>query len=75
MHNIETINKLLIDELSATETYQQALNKFQEDHEQDNANSSSRPVFSDHIAAVSSLDANSEYWAEVQRKTQALGLK
>ena len=26
MHNIETLDKLLKDELSATETYQQALN-------------------------------------------------
>jgi len=31
MHNIETLNKFLKDELSATETYQQALDKLRED--------------------------------------------
>ncbi len=39
MHNIVTINKLLKDELSATETYQQALNKLKEDAGLDSAES------------------------------------
>jgi hypothetical protein len=33
MDNIETLNKLLKNELSATETYQQALDKLGEDAE------------------------------------------
>jgi len=31
MHNIETLNTFLKDELSATETYQQALDKLREE--------------------------------------------
>ncbi len=56
MHNIETLNKFLKDELSATETYQQAMDKFQEDaglgESQD-----LMPIYEDHKEAVSSLQA------------------
>ncbi len=56
MHNIETLNKFLKDELSATETYQQALDKLQEDaglgESQD-----LMPIYEDHKEAVSSLQA------------------
>ena len=57
MHNIETLNKLLKDELSATETYQQALDQLREDvglaesvH--------LMPIFEDHKDAVSRLQAH-----------------
>ncbi|MDP1665158.1 MAG: DUF2383 domain-containing protein [Methylobacter sp.] len=33
MHDLETLNKLLKDELAATETYQQVLNEFRENTE------------------------------------------
>lgn len=56
MHNLKTINKLLKDELSATETYQQALDQLREDvglaesvH--------LMPIFEDHKDAVSRLQA------------------
>jgi len=56
MHNIKTIEKLLKDELSATETYQQALEKFRIPGGQFVANSLT-PIFGAHKAAVSSLEA------------------
>ena len=56
MHNIKTIEKLLKDELSATETYQQALEKFRMPGGQFVANSLT-PIFGAHKAAVSSLEA------------------
>ncbi len=54
MFDIETINKLLKDELSATETYQETLNKLQEDGELGKSLSS---IYEDHKEAVSSLQA------------------
>ena len=56
MHNMKTIEKLLKDELSATETYQQALEKFQMPGGQFVANSL-MPIFGAHKAAASSLEA------------------
>jgi Domain of unknown function (DUF2383) len=56
MENIKTIEKLLKDELSATETYQQALENFRVPGGQFVANALT-PIFSDHKAAVSSLEA------------------
>jgi hypothetical protein len=54
MHNIDTIDKLLQDEMSATETYQQALNKFREDG-QTAESENLMPIFEDHEEAVSTL--------------------
>ena len=56
MHNIKTVEKLLKDELSATETYQQALEKFRMPGGQFVANSLT-PIFGNHKAAVISLEA------------------
>ncbi len=56
MHNIEILNKFLKEELSATETYQQALDKFKEDA-CDAESESLMPVYEDHKDAVSSLQA------------------
>jgi hypothetical protein len=54
MHNIDTIDKLLQDEMSATETYQQALNKFREDG-QTAESENLMPIYEDHEEAVSTL--------------------
>ncbi|MDO9269186.1 MAG: DUF2383 domain-containing protein [Methylobacter sp.] len=54
MHNIETIDKLLKDELAATETYQQVLDKFREDVSFGET-SYLMPIYEDHKEAVSSL--------------------
>ena len=56
MHNIDTLNKFLKDELSATETYQQALNKFRDDAGLGEAESLI-PLHKAHQEAVSSLQA------------------
>ena len=56
MHNIELLNKFLKDELSATETYQQALDKLKEDAELGKSESLT-PIFEDHKEAVSSIQA------------------
>jgi hypothetical protein len=56
MHNIELLNKFLKDELSATETYQQALDKLKEDVDLGKSNSLT-PIYFEHKAAVSSLQA------------------
>lgn len=56
MHNVKTIEKLLKDELSATETYQQALESFRIPGGQFMANSLT-PILGAHKAAVSSLEA------------------
>ncbi|CCE24228.1 DUF2383 domain-containing protein [Methylotuvimicrobium alcaliphilum] len=56
MHNIETLNKFLKDELSATETYQQALDKLHEDvvlSESEHL----RTIYEDHKASASSLQS------------------
>jgi bacterioferritin (cytochrome b1) len=56
MHHIETLNKLLKNELSAMETYQQALDKLQE-----NVGLAEggylMPIYEDHKEAASSLEA------------------
>jgi Domain of unknown function (DUF2383). len=54
MHNIETLNKLLKNELSATETYQQAMDKLGEDVEL-GGSEYLEPIYEDHKEAVSSL--------------------
>jgi len=56
MHNIETLNKFLKDELSATETYQQALDKLQEDAGLGESKAL-KPIYEDHKEAVSILQA------------------
>ncbi len=56
MHHIEQIEKLLKDELSATETYLQALDKFKEDVGLGEAGHLI-PIYEDHKDAVSSLQA------------------
>jgi uncharacterized protein (TIGR02284 family) len=56
MHNIETIDKLLKDELSAMETYQQALDKFRE-HASLGESEYLMPIYENHKDAVSSLQA------------------
>lgn len=55
MHNIETLNKFLKDELAAIETYQQAIDKFQEDEE--DGSEPLTPIHQDHREAVASLRA------------------
>ncbi len=54
MHHIERIDKLLRDELSATQTYQQALDKLQEDASIGEAEYL-QPIYQDHQEAVSNL--------------------
>ncbi|WP_024297799.1 DUF2383 domain-containing protein [Methylomicrobium lacus] len=56
MHNIETLNKLLKDELTATESYQKALDKLQEDGELAGSESI-KPIYEAHKDAVSNLQA------------------
>lgn len=56
MHNVKTIEKLLKDELSATETYQQALESFRIPGGQFMANSLT-PILGAHKAAASNLEA------------------
>jgi uncharacterized protein (TIGR02284 family) len=56
MNNIETLNKLLKDELSATETYQQALAKLREDTGLGELEDL-MPIYENHKEAVSSLQA------------------
>lgn len=55
MHNIETLNNFLKDELAATETYQQAIDKFQDD--EDGGLESLTTIHQDHKQAVASLQA------------------
>jgi uncharacterized protein (TIGR02284 family) len=54
MHNIDTIDKLLRDELAAKETYQQVLDKFREEASLSGADFL-KPIYEDHKEAVSSL--------------------
>jgi len=56
MHNTDTLNTFLKDELSATETYQQALDKFQEDAGLGESKDL-RPIYEDHKEAASILQA------------------
>ena len=54
MHNIETLNTFLKDELSATETYQQALDKLREEAGLGESKDL-RPIYEDHKEAASIL--------------------
>ena len=54
MHNIETLNKLLKDELSAMEAYQQALDNIREDAGLGES-VYLMPIYENHKEAVSSL--------------------
>ena len=54
MRNIKRIDKLLKDELSATQTYQQALDKLQEGASMGGAEYL-QPIYQDHKEAVSTL--------------------
>ena len=56
MHNIETLNKFLKDELSATETYHQALDKLRDDASLGESESL-MPIHEAHQEAVFSLQA------------------
>jgi uncharacterized protein (TIGR02284 family) len=56
MHNIETLNKFLKDELSATETYQQALDKLG-DETGPSESEDLVPIYEAHKDAVSSLQS------------------
>lgn len=56
MHNIETLNKFLKDELAATETYQQALDKLKQDVSLGEAENLI-PMVENHHEAVASLQA------------------
>jgi uncharacterized protein (TIGR02284 family) len=56
MHNVETLDKLLKNELSATETYQQALATLREDVALGEAEDLI-PIYEAHKVAVSSLQA------------------
>ncbi|MGZ8158781.1 MAG: DUF2383 domain-containing protein [Methylobacter sp.] len=56
MHNIEILEKLLKNELSATETYQQALDKLKEETGLGESEDL-MPIYENHKDAVSSLQA------------------
>jgi len=56
MQSVDTIDKLLKDELSATETYQQALDKFREEGKTTESNNL-MSIYEDHEEAVSTLQA------------------
>jgi hypothetical protein len=56
MTSIETMDKLLKNEVSATETYQQAMDKFREDASL-GAAEYLVPIYEDHKEAVSTLQA------------------
>lgn len=55
MNNIQMVDKLLQDELSATETYQQAMNTLQEKATAMNEMEYLKPIYEDHKEAVSTL--------------------
>jgi uncharacterized protein (TIGR02284 family) len=57
MYNLETIDRLLQNELSATETYQQVFEKFQDNHEI-NSSEQLMPIYKSHQDAVSVLQAH-----------------
>ena len=56
MHHIETLNKILKDELSATEMYHQALDKLRDDVGLDESESL-RPIYENHKDVIFSLQA------------------
>ncbi|TRX02611.1 DUF2383 domain-containing protein [Candidatus Methylobacter oryzae] len=55
MNNIEMVDKLLQDELSATETYQQAMSALQEKAPAMSEMEYLKPIYEDHKEAVSTL--------------------
>jgi len=57
MYNLETINRLLQNEISATETYQQVFEKLQDEHEI-NTSKLLIPIYESHKDAVSVLQAH-----------------
>ena len=60
MHIIETLDKLLKNELSATETYQQTLDILREDAELGDS-VALMPIYENHKEAVSSLQTKIRY--------------
>ncbi|MDD5461326.1 MAG: DUF2383 domain-containing protein [Methylococcales bacterium] len=56
MNSIETMDKLLKNEVSAAETYQQAMDKFREDTSL-GAAEYLMPIYEDHKEAISTLQA------------------
>ena len=72
MHNIEILNKFLKDELSATETYQQALDKLREDAGLGESKDL-RPIYEDHKEAVSVYRHSSVDWEGLPARTQEPG--
>lgn len=60
MHIIETLDKLLKNELSATETYQQTLDILREDAELGDS-VALMPIYENHKEAVSSLQTQIRY--------------
>jgi uncharacterized protein (TIGR02284 family) len=56
MYSIETLNKFLKDELSATETYQQVLDRLKDDAKLDES-IKLMPIYEDHKEAVSNLQS------------------
>ena len=60
MHIIETLDKLLKNELSATETYQQTLDMLREDAELGDS-VALMPIYENHKEAVSSLQTQIRY--------------
>jgi hypothetical protein len=60
MHIIETLDKLLKNELSATETYKQTLDILREDAELGDS-VALMPIYENHKEAVSSLQTQIRY--------------
>ena len=71
MHIIETLDKLLKNELSATETYQQTLDILREDAELGDS-VALMPIYENHKEAVSSLQAQIRQLGELPLRTQEL---
>lgn len=64
MNNTNTLDKLLKDELAATETYQQALDKLKEDVGLGEA-TYLKPIYEDHKDAVSRLQTEIRQLGEI----------
>lgn len=73
MHNLETINNLLNDELSAVETYQQVMNILRNDASLGEPESL-MPLYKGHNEAVSSLQAHIRKFGRTPtKKSDVLG--
>ncbi len=68
MHKIEILDKLLKDELSATETNQQALDKLRENAERESEYL--MPIYGNHKDAFSNLRAKSVNWEKLTRRNR-----